>query len=225
MDIIMKVLAILLLSTALACYAQTAPTIKGHALGESLNQFIAQSNNITQTQLQKCRITPSVKNEDDGVTNRCDDFLHTANASPVSGTFRCAGAVSADSGYDAEFISKFVDGAGVPCFEFLGEVTFDNDKLVKIVVEFWHQGWSEVLPDLISKFGKPREEHVNTMQNGFGAKFDFQQAGWATSNYVLAAFEKTFSSDTLERKVVVEMTDTKYFRAQQSKKPRGSVLD
>jgi|ERR1035437_121626 hypothetical protein len=149
--IMVKTLAVLLSMMALACHAQTTPTtptIKGHKLGETLKQFIAESNDITHEQMQKCQAGSSGKNDDDKFSSRCDAFLHTLNASPVSGSFDCAGAVAANSGYSADFIKSFVDGANEPCFEMVGKVTFENDKLVKFDLNFMNRPWEEVLPDI-----------------------------------------------------------------------------
>jgi len=224
----MKALTLLLLVTALPCHAQiatTTPTIKGHTLGESLKQFIAESNSITHEQMQKCQAGSTGKNVDSKFSDRCDAFLHTLNASPVSGSFDCAGAVEANSGYDADFIKSFIDGANLPCFELIGRVTFENDKLVKFDLNFMNQPWEEVLPDIIAKFGKPTEKHIETVQNAYGAKFDLQRTSWITPQYIVVAFEKLNLPYSLVKLVEVHITDHKYFDEQKSKQLHANALD
>jgi hypothetical protein len=219
------VFTLLVLAMTIVCTAQTTiPTIKGHKLGETLQQFIAESNNVTREEMQKCQAGSPTLKEDKEFAKRCEEFLQTLNTSPVNGTFQCAGSPEG-KGYTAEFTRSFIDGANTACFELLGKVTFENDRLVKFDLNFSNHPWEEVLPDIITKFGKPTATHVDAWQNGYGAKFDLRTATWITHEYVVVASERLNLPYSLVMLMGAQITDHKYFEEQQAKNAHGSVLD
>ena len=244
----MKTLTILILAAVFACHAQTTttPTIKGHTLGESFQQFITKSNDVTREQMQKCQTKASDKKEmgsaeaalnDYKFSERCKDFLHTLNAPSMNGTFNCADpavfpadeveklrALAPDKSA-ADFTQEYIDRANVSCFEFSGTPTFDGNRLVEISLRFGPKAWDAVLADVVSKFGKPTETQIDTVQNAYGAKFDLQRVTWITHEYVVVAFEKLNLPYSLVRLVEVHITDHAYFQKQQAQKTHGNALD
>jgi hypothetical protein len=111
------------------------------------------------------------------------------------------------------------------CRNFRGNVTFANNKLVVLNLEVIDKGWDETLADVVSKFGKPDETHMDTMQNTYGAKFDVESATWTKPDYLLSAFEKINVPYNLKKFVEITLTDRGYFQEQQAEQPHGNAID
>lgn len=156
------------------CHAQSGtPTLKGHALGETIDQFIANSTELTRQQIGNCIVSRGVGPH--GITDfHCQDFLKATRMGPGTGSFDCNLAM-----YEI----------GV-CRDFRGRVTFEGGKLVEIHLEVTDQDWDSVLNSAIQKFGKPDETHVVTTQNAYGAKWELRRASWSASDHVAKAYEK-----------------------------------
>jgi len=75
---------LLILVATVPCHAQSAPTIKGHSLGETLEQFIAESNQPTREQMQRC-IASGGKDQYGNPQSECEDFLKASRTDPTSG--------------------------------------------------------------------------------------------------------------------------------------------
>lgn len=195
------------LVAAQLCHAQSqTPTIKGHTLGESFQQFIASSTDVTRQQIQNCIASHGEGRH--GITDfKCQDFLKVAQLGSANGSFECQLAM-----YEI----------GV-CRDFRGRVTFENGKLVRIHLEVTDQDWESVLSSATEKFGKPLETHVVTSQNGYGAKFDLQTASWSAANYVVMAFEKVNIPYNTKVFVELDLVDRQYWERQNQKK--ASALD
>jgi hypothetical protein len=197
-----KAVFIFLLATAAAvCHAQiTPPTIKGHTLGESLQEFIEHSNTDTKAQISQCSTRPAYLS--------CDrDYPSVVKTG--SGSLRCY---------------PFLDRADTNvCHDFIGTATFDGGKLVAI--ELIIAEWADALTDISAKFGNPTETGTASMQNQFGAKFDVQTATWVTSGVLAYATEEVNPNYSHPRYVRATFTDRKYFEAQQAKKHQSNALD
>jgi hypothetical protein len=111
------------------------------------------------------------------------------------------------------------------CHNFRGKVTFVGYKLVELKLEVFNKVWDEVLPDVTSKFDKPDETHVDTMQNAYGAKFDLHNASWTKPGYLVVVLEAIDLHRDHPSYVVIDLQDRAYFQSQQTKKARGSALD
>jgi len=162
----MKTLAILLLTTALGCYAQAiqpTPVIKGHTLGESVQQFTTNADDLTRGLIYDCTAHNNVSGPKE---SGCDEFLQIVGSG--SGTLECS-------------LPMYKSGV---CRNFDGVVKFDNRKLVNLTLRITDKEWSEALGDVVTKFGKPDETRTNTVQNGYGAKFDLQTATWTAPDYL-----------------------------------------
>lgn len=199
-----KTLVILLSMMVLTCHAQTAtPTIKGHKLGETLEQFIANASPVTREQIQLCAAT---NDRNRYTVDGCEAYLD-----------------SFKFGLEAEVECQDpIFKIGV-CRDFRGYAKFSNNKLVELHLEIIDKDWDDALPDVITKFGKPNEIHTVTTQNAYGAKFDLQTASWTKPEYLVTTFEKINVPYNLKKFVEVTITARAYFQSQQAKK--SSALD
>lgn len=220
----MKALAISLLTMALTCHAQampTTPTIKGHTLGETLEQFTTESNDVTRGQMQNCVTTDGKDtitwNANEGKFNgdsgsRCNEFLPTLKTG--SGSFDCQDMAWENPEFDQQV-----------CHNFEGRVTFDGGKLVELDIKVLNKDWDDVLPDVMAKFGKPDEVHVDTTQNAYGAKFDLHTASWTKPDYLVAAVEGINLHYDHPKYTVIVLEDRSYFQSQEAKKAHGNALN
>lgn len=207
----MKTVTLLLLSLlTVSCQAQTTattPTIKGHMLGESLQQFITEASPATREQIRLCEAT---NDQNRYAVNGCDSYLWAV-------------AHSSQFGLKMECYDPAVQ-LGV-CREFRGSAKFVDDKLVEVHLQITDKQWAEALSDVTAKFGKPDEVQTETAQNAYGAKFELQSANWTKPNYLLVTNESVNLPYNLKRFVEVNLTDRAYFQKQQSKKPQGNALN
>ncbi|AEU36094.1 hypothetical protein [Granulicella mallensis] len=206
-----KILMLLLSMMALACHAQiaTTPTIKGHVLGETFEQFIVKSSPATHVQAQLCIETNDQKRY---TVDGCSEFV--AFVSSIANGSQSAELKCQDPIY----------GLGV-CRDFRGYAKFAHNKLVELNIEITDKAWSEALTDATSKFGQPDETHSDTVQNVYGAKFDLQTATWTKPDFLVVAFEKINVPYNLNRFIEITLTDHAYFQSEQAKKAHGSALD
>ena len=170
----MKTLVILLSMMTLACHAQTVitPTMKGHALGETLEQFLANSSPATHEQARLCIETNDQKRY---TVDGCREFISFLSS-------MATGSKSAELGCQEPVFNMGV------CRDFRGYAKFADNKLVELHLEITDKDWGDAMSDVTSKFGKPDETHIDTAQNVYGAKFDLQAASWTTPDYLVAAF-------------------------------------
>jgi hypothetical protein len=84
----MKMLTVLFAFVSFACQAQTtssAPTMKGHTLGESVQEFVAASNDETRGQIKICSSTE--KTVQASAPYECEAFNRTVKTG--TGNFHC----------------------------------------------------------------------------------------------------------------------------------------
>ena len=200
----MKMLTILLLATAFACQAQTAPTVKGHTLGESIQEFTAKADDLSRGLLNDCTVEGS-KSTRPHKEQGCRELLQVLETG--NGTLSCAPPMYK---------------IGV-CRNFDGYAVFVSGKLVEIDLKIWDTPWSDGLGEAVAKFGKPDDAHVEAMQNGYGATFDLQSASWATLAYVVDLTELINTPYNLKRYMFLRFISREYFDSKH--KPHGSSLD
>lgn len=219
----MKTLAILLSMLALTCHAQTTPTIKGHTLGESVLQFVDNSNATTKHLVQWCGADQTGSPMCMNITS----ILAKPDAAPAALAVHC----------DETGVDKMEDFPGSStsiqkemyvsywCTDFNGDATFEGGKLVSIRTEIWSP-WSEAYSALLKKFGKPVAVQDQILQNGFGAKFRSTKGLWVAKSYRVTA-QELFSEEGLNRYVSLEMTTPGYAqeKAQGLKKSQTNALD
>jgi hypothetical protein len=123
--------------------AGAMPTIKGHRIGETWQQFVNNSHYL-QTRVAKCAAD---KQPDPNRKVKRYEF------NPCSNIWLMNGNPNANMTLDCVALGL---GAGTDmiCQDFSGEVSFEAGRLVslKIVIS---QDWSVVYPDIVSKFGQP----------------------------------------------------------------------
>jgi hypothetical protein len=64
---------------------------------------------------------------------------------------------------------------------------FNNGKLVKILILIPNNDWDKVRFDLTQKLGEPLSEVPQTFQNGFGARWEYNQGFWRKGDLVAVA--------------------------------------
>jgi hypothetical protein len=223
----MKKSIILLSVLAMVCHAQTTPTtpsIKGHTLGESVQEFVNNSNATTKHIVQWCStdqtgfaplICPNIT-----------DILAKPNAVPARLDVHCDTVI-------VDMLEAFPPSSSpIPteryakswCADFIGDITFENGKLVSIRTEIW-SSWSEAYSTLLKKFGKPTAIQTKILQNGFGATFHATNGFWVGKSYTVSARE--LLNDDLTRYVSLEMETPAYAheKVQELKKSQKNALD
>ena len=185
----MKTLAILLTMLALSCHAQTtpvSPTIKCHILGESLQQFVNNSNATTKDRVDSC-LPNSTK------PVMCGSIAESL-AKPDTDSFALC--------YDTE-LDKLEKSSW--CAEFNGMVQFEHGKLVDFQVNIW-DSWNGAYGSLLQKFGKPTVTRSHVLENGFGATFHTTSGLWVSKSYRVNATEQF--DEQSNRYVLLEMMTT-----------------
>jgi hypothetical protein len=64
---------------------------------------------------------------------------------------------------------------------------FENGKLAKILILIPNDDWAKVRYDLTQKLGEPVSEVPRTFQNGFGARWEYNQGFWRKGDLVAVA--------------------------------------
>lgn len=238
----MKRLTILLLATALACHAQTSPTIKGHRLGESIQQFTANADDITRGLISTCvtksRAYPALKAAADAAAAALapyeaatPDLRDAYYAAYVAASGAAADADPSRETGCPEYMTIVNTGSGQltcmdparnlgGCRNFEGTVMFNAGKLVEIDV-FVYAPWEDLFRETVAKFGKPTKQYTSTMQNGYGAKFDTQNASWSTPTYEAGLYE-LLEAD-LTRHLMLLLVDHDHYISQH--KHKSNSLD
>jgi hypothetical protein len=69
-----------------------------------------------------------------------------------------------------------------------GEIfMFDNRSLFKIVISIPNTDWEKVKYDLTQRLGEPQSEVPTVYQNGFGARWEYDQGFWSNGSIVAYA--------------------------------------
>jgi len=241
----MKALAILLLMSAMTCHAQTAPTIKGHTLGETTQEFTAHADDITRGLISTCvtksRAYPALKAAADAAAAAYAPYASATRSSRAgrsaydadsAATYAAANAdPSREIGCD-DFLTILKTGNGTlnctdpameigMCRNFSGTVTFAGGKAVEYRIQLWRVSWDDALADSVAKLGKPENAQVTTMQNGYGANLDIHEADWTTPTYMADLCEVPEAN--LTTTPGFHIVDLAYYKSQQ--KPRSSSLN
>ena len=187
--------------------AAITPTLKGHALGESIIQFLQKSSEKTRSLFAAC--AGAVGNEYDKSSSECHR-LHDATFAGMTGEIHCD-----DPKYNPH-PDPIYDVPMSMCQEFQGSATFEDNRLVDIHLEIRFISWEEALDDATSKYGKPDLVETRTEQNGYGATWDLQDASWSHYPSALDTVPDftIFMAEELgkyTRLVVVQVTDHKFW--------------
>lgn len=70
---------------------------------------------------------------------------------------------------------------------------FDNSKLIRIQIFVPNDDWEKVRYDISGKMGEPVREVPQVFQNGFGARWEYDQGFWVKGNVVVYAGVKVLT--------------------------------
>jgi hypothetical protein len=73
------------------------------------------------------------------------------------------------------FMSSTMEGEGF---------AFENGKLFRIMIYIPNEDWDKVRFDLTEKLGEPLKEVPQIFQNGFGARYEYEQGFWQKGDIV-----------------------------------------
>lgn len=187
------------LAATTTCHGQSVPSIKGHTLGETVQQFVSESNDITKSQIMKCESSGG-KDRYGAPWFECDDFLTTLKVNPSTaragtGSFSCENPI-----YQLSL-----------CGDFRGKVTFQANKLVELNLEIADKEWNGAVKDVVARFGKPDERHIDREENVYGVKLDLQTATWVKPDYMVVLSEKVIVPYEMNKVVDVNLINRNYY--------------
>jgi hypothetical protein len=162
------VLVAFLTTIAVTVRGQT-PQFKGHAIGESAEQFFSTATvaESRQPTLQYC--TSLLSNP-----QAMKKHLGLAMPSEMDG---CREVMASLQGKDAEVGNRYASALGV------GTTRFHSGKLIYMQFDI-EAPYSDVVADMTSKLKSSPEQTYVTYQNGFGASFQRRKAAWASGNLI-----------------------------------------
>jgi hypothetical protein len=164
---------VLALGTLATGQGQQPITIHGHALGESLSDFLTEIQHPDA--VQKCQAFLAQKRPKEFVFGPKDQ-------DPSFEAKRCREIVTASQGQPSAFTWVRV-----------GKALFNHNTLVGIQVEFVNSleplsqqvSYLTVLEDATRKYGKPTEEGTSTSRNAIGATIRPRYANWVRSDVLV----------------------------------------
>lgn len=183
-----RIVLALALLTASPAFAQTADhdpapvEVKGHTMGETLNAYLSKEGR--DPEINTCQsLTQNPKDKE--AHKEAKKLKLTPQA--------CQGLIA---GMNGSRIQTNMNGSGSYCVGTLRcGATFEGTHLVKITMHV-SEGFAATLPSLESKYGKPVATSTETLQNGYGAKFEVGRAMWnmPDGTVILATEDITFGS-------------------------------
>jgi len=151
-----------------------AQQFKGHAIGETAQQFfstatVAESRQLTVEYCTTLLNNPKAMKK------------HLGLAMPVE-TQGCQEVMAALQGMDTEVGNRFADALGP------GNTRFHAGKLVymKFIMD---SPYIDVVADMTKKLKSSPEQSYVTYQNGFGATFQRRKAMWVSGNLMATVEE------------------------------------
>jgi hypothetical protein len=94
---------------------------------------------------------------------------------------------------------------------------FENQKLFRISIMVPNEDWEKVRYDITEKMGPPTSEVPQVYQNGFGARWEYDQGFWVKDNIavcagiqVLAGIEKAFGPGPATDGIQITITDAEH---------------
>jgi hypothetical protein len=195
------------------------PSLKGHIIGETVQQFLNSSDDLS-ARLALCRDIKDQKSarKHDINWDFCQQLIGAVdNKATVSVADSCSGIDMKTGAFNA------------PCLEFTGQVDFMDGKLAAMEVDLLDP-WNTVYQDLIVKFGTPTHTGQETFKNLYGAIFYGSTAIWQSKNFTLVAIEKVennkYMAGGLMRKVAITLaTGEAMAKATVQAGARKSTLD
>lgn len=98
---------------------------------------------------------------------------------------------------------------------------FEDRKLFRITIFVPNEDWEKVRYDINDKMGQPASEVPQAFQNGFGARWEYNQGFWSNGNTVVfagikvltiggEAIRSPFSNQPATRGIEVTITDAEH---------------
>jgi hypothetical protein len=160
--------------------ATNATRVVGHVMGESAEDFFAETG-YSQL-ISVCK---------EGLDKK--DLKNALKAIGFHDTSICAGIVSAEAGGQVETTDPHF-----PYPELHPFARLEDGKLASVTLHF-PSGLADVLSDMIEKYGRPSATGSQTLQNGYGAKFEEGNASWEMPDGArIMALEAVTWDDILE---------------------------
>jgi hypothetical protein len=177
-------IALGIMLVSFAARAQDAPKpieVKGHSLGETVDQFfaIAGSSHL----VADCQSIHHNRNKAKklGVEMKlCDEVLKAESGARVEAT-------------DPKFESPTTPAEPLPP----SHAVLDGKKLVSVTLVFTER-LSALLPDLTAKYGSPESTGARQLTSGYGATFDTENAAWKMPDgSIITAIEEVKFGDVV----------------------------
>jgi hypothetical protein len=147
-------IALLLITVGLAASGQdSSPTVKGHRVGESFNEYLSIAKGSPENAARTLTDCAALLN---------DRKLRKKRESEVDGCLK---------------ITKIADGQTALIQDGLNGFMFVSKKLVMVKLTIM-EPFDKVKRDLVEKYGPPDKEEEVRYQNGFGAVFVHPRATW-----------------------------------------------
>ena len=195
------------LLVAILASAQT-PTVKGHAIGESVSSFFHASRALEMA-VDSCANPNAYQNS----RFRADGETCQQISSAMAGKRTRISNDLARELMGSESILPFT-----------GYVEFSAGKLSMMEVDLYSENWNTVYPDLLKKFGRPTKTDTVELQNGYGARYSLPTVSWVRPGYVVDASENM--TMLYAHFIVIEMATSERMKELEKEKQReGSPLD
>ena len=210
---------ILISAFSINAVAQTPP-LKGHVIGESIQQFLSESDYLA-TRLSLCR---GLKDPKSARKQRLDWNI----CQQLIGAVDHNGLAIVDSNCYADRMPPTADhiqGTSLRCLGYEGKAIFLEGKLAAMRVKLVDP-WGYVLTDLVKAFGPPTHEGQTTLQNAFGAQFILSNATWTTDKFNLKAEENYGTFGNQYRQIAIGlMTSDAYAKVMTAEGERKSTIE
>jgi hypothetical protein len=207
------------------------PTIKGHALGESIAEFLAvagQPDLVSQCRSLVASSPAPSKKKGGGALNSVFG-VGDADKERQDRTARDGCSVLISGVDTGARIEKLLDEG---TFEGARLVRFDvrigQDVMVRNMSSLEKQfgpSFDEVAGSLAQRFGKPQTEEDLAMQNGYGAVFHHRCWTWSSESFFIRAYESQPNAVRPGGDIVAALTDVTIETPEERRREIGQVTN
>jgi len=216
----MKTNAVLLTIVAnlslVAFTQQNPPTVKGHKIGETLEEYLIVEKGSAESAARVLTDCAAL------ITN---PKQHRADPLPFEiQTHPCLEMAKILDGQPGD-TSKSLVNATHPSETDEQEFHFEGKRLVRIQL-YIHEVFTNVKHDLIEKYGPPDGEEEISYQNGFGAVFLHPRAAWIKRSDVVVLVSEATEAAAGIYPVLVTIADNSWAKSEtEKKKNRPNSID
>ncbi len=170
-------------------------TVKGHTIGESAQQFAAVLGfdfqkcegvaNLTEKQARKQKLVDRV------VVGQGEWYFCRAIVSAAAGNHEAfCGYFEGKGLYGLHFRGDGIPNVGRPCGG-QWNAELERGQLVVFMLEIYSPyTYNDVVQELVSKYGKPTKESMQSLQNAYGARAEAGEAVWRLPAGVIITSER-----------------------------------